>query len=348
MENKIRSDFFDNLRGILIILVLIGHFGGDNTSFTPDGNLVLQTVELFIYLFHMPLMFFISGLFSKNIEKCRKNAFWDLFIPYLLFQIFYAIIQLFYSGNKAYLLNPFYPAPALWYLLALFVFRFFLMDFIRIKYNLVIAVLISILGICILGLSHLFAMNRIFANFIYFLLGYYIEPQKILKIRKSALNHQLIRVLLYVLAFLVSSGIFATLFFILRSETISFTNLLGLIGRSKNIADVGIGLLYGPIISTVGIVLACILSFILIMITPERKCYLSVVGQDTLPLYLSHMLIQLLYLVAQRRYFFFESWTVNWFLSLIPVILCVWLFSSKWYRNGFHKILNAVKKLISK
>lgn len=132
INRKVHYDYFDNLRGILIILVLIGHFGGDNTSFASNENIFLQSVGCFIYLFHMPLMFFISGLFSKNAEKCRNNAFFDLFIPYLFFQVFYSIVILLMNKDETYIFNPFWPAPALWYILALFIFRFVLKDYIRI------------------------------------------------------------------------------------------------------------------------------------------------------------------------------------------------------------------------
>ena len=347
MQVKKRTDYFDNLRGLLIILVLIGHFGGDNTSFSADGNIVLQAIELFIYLFHMPLMFFVSGLFSKNTEKCRNNAFLDLFIPYLLFQVFYAIVQYVNSGTKDYLLNPFYPAPALWYLFALFVFRFVLHDFLKIKWNLIIALIMSVFGICILGLSHEFAMNRIFANLLYFLLGYYCDPELIICLKRKINSKRFRGIVFYLCSFFVSIATFAALCFILKSNKISLANLIGLIGRSKNIADIGLPLIYGPIFSVIGIIAAVIFSVILMACTPERNCFLTVVGQDTLPLYLSHMLVQLIYRDIQRKYFFFDSWTLNYILSFVPITFCVFIFSSKWYRKLFHNLLNGAKRIIT-
>lgn len=44
---KSRDNFLDTLKGFLIILVLIGHFVGDNDR----GNLVIQCFIMFIYLF---------------------------------------------------------------------------------------------------------------------------------------------------------------------------------------------------------------------------------------------------------------------------------------------------------
>lgn len=348
INRKVHYDYFDNLRGILIILVLIGHFGGDNTSTSPSGNLFLQSIEGFIYLFHMPLMFFVSGLFSKNTEKCRNNAFFDLFIPYLLFQVFYAIVRYIYSGTKEYLFNPFWPAPALWYLLALFVYRFILHDFIKIKGNLIVALLLSLCGISILGLTHEFAMNRIFANFIFFLLGYYIKPDTILKLKRRLFSKRLWSVLYCIGALFVSAGMFCAIFLVLRLRLVSFTDLLGLIGRSKNIVDINISLIYGPLFALAGILSAIILSIIIMSFTPEKKNWLTHVGKDTLPLYLSHMLVQLIYYVLQQRFFFFDNWTINYLLSFIPVAICVYVFSTTWYRKLFHGMLNGIKKIIRK
>lgn len=184
LKYKNREVFFDNLRGVLIILVLIGHFGGDNTGFTRDGNLFLQALECFIYIFHMPLMFFISGLFSKKTEKCRNSAFTDLLIPYFVFQLLYGIVRFLYDRSTSYLLNPFWPAPALWYLLALFLFRLVLHDFVKLRGALLIATIISILSTSLIGLSHIFALNRVFAYFVFFLFGYYADPQAVLRIKR--------------------------------------------------------------------------------------------------------------------------------------------------------------------
>lgn len=78
-DNLIKTNNFpaiDILKGIGIILVVIGH----------NSSGVLRN---FIYTFHMPLFFIISGfLFSKkNIKDYLMNSFQRLLIPYFLFLI---------------------------------------------------------------------------------------------------------------------------------------------------------------------------------------------------------------------------------------------------------------------
>lgn len=74
---------FDILKGIGIILVLFGH-----TAIPMEAKNV-------IYMFHMPLFFFCSGLFykSKSITQQITNDTKRLLIPWLTF---FAIYQLAY------------------------------------------------------------------------------------------------------------------------------------------------------------------------------------------------------------------------------------------------------------
>ena len=341
-----RSVYFDNLRAILIVLVLVGHFGGDNTSFDPDGNMFLQSVECFIYLIHMPLLFFISGMFSKNTEKCRERAFFDLLNPYLLFQVFYGIVQYVMNSSSVYLRDPFWPAPALWYLFALFLYRFLLHDIVKIRWNLALAGLLAVFGFLFTGLSHEFAMNRVVPYFVFFLAGYHISPQKVVSIRSSLLCRKGMLTLLLLFLTGFACVVFAAIYFVLDHKMISFSGLLGLIGHSRSYLDVGIGWNTALLFSVASLCTTVLLSITLLLITPEKRCCLSGIGSDTLPLYLSHMLVQVLYYWVQRRWFFFDSWTANYLLSFVPVVLCVIVFSSNRYRKCFHICLERIRSFL--
>ena len=58
---KERIVLWDNLKFILITLVVIGHLADE---FTAKSD-VYKSVFLFIYTFHMPLFILISGLFHS-------------------------------------------------------------------------------------------------------------------------------------------------------------------------------------------------------------------------------------------------------------------------------------------
>ena len=103
--------YLNTLKGLLIVLVVIGHFGQTIANNLPASFAFIgQGIVLFIYLFHMPLFLFVSGYLSKNEEKRRRKAFEDLFIPYVLFQVFVGICLLVLTksggGGIAELLHP--------------------------------------------------------------------------------------------------------------------------------------------------------------------------------------------------------------------------------------------------
>lgn len=78
MITRTRINYVDIMKGIGIVLVVLGH-----TMLTPD-------IKRYIYSFHMPLFFFISGYVFKNKQSIKntdfiKNKAKRLLIPYVMF-----------------------------------------------------------------------------------------------------------------------------------------------------------------------------------------------------------------------------------------------------------------------
>jgi len=61
---KERIYLFDNVKLILILFVVVGHFAD---LFTANHS-SMRSLFLFIYSFHMPLFIFVSGLFVKELK----------------------------------------------------------------------------------------------------------------------------------------------------------------------------------------------------------------------------------------------------------------------------------------
>ena len=123
-----RSAYWDNVKFLLISLVVLGHCLWAFRS-RPGVSLIVGS----IYLFHMPLFLFVSGYLSKNAEKRRSKAFEDLFIPYAVFQLFVGVCMLVLTKSGGALQNIFAPQMGAWYLLTLFSFRIVLPETRRIK-----------------------------------------------------------------------------------------------------------------------------------------------------------------------------------------------------------------------
>ena len=118
-STKYRNPHFDTMKGIGILLVIIGHQDGVPVPF-----------KHFIYAFHMPLFFILAGCFykPKDITKQLFSDFQRLVLPYLLFSLFFLIVPL----TKLYLKHDSEPISdvawdifhgdigPIWFLLALF------------------------------------------------------------------------------------------------------------------------------------------------------------------------------------------------------------------------------------
>lgn len=84
MSSK-RIEGIDIAKGLGIILVVLGH---QIDYFHAD----IPGAYQYIYLFHVPLFFFLSGLFIRETEglwSCIKKKFFRLYIPYLLVNVLF-------------------------------------------------------------------------------------------------------------------------------------------------------------------------------------------------------------------------------------------------------------------
>ena len=116
-----RIQWVDALKGFLILLVVMGHMA--------DPKDASSGIYSFIYTFHMPLFFMVSGILAldirnKNVSKYIGRKTETLLIPFLSF----AIITSFLKGWQYF---PLYfladNKHGLWFLLVLFVFCSFLL-----------------------------------------------------------------------------------------------------------------------------------------------------------------------------------------------------------------------------
>ncbi|WP_427813656.1 acyltransferase family protein [Enterococcus sp. 22-H-5-01] len=139
IRNRIR--YIDYVKGLGILLVILGHIG-----YGSD----------YIYIFHMPLFFFISGLLLSNLETKDAIQFLSskikgILVPYLVFSIisfiWWAMIERHLRDQsipvmKA-LLNIFIPYVGasfiynvvLWFLVAILFSYFFVFFLVKITNN---------------------------------------------------------------------------------------------------------------------------------------------------------------------------------------------------------------------
>ena len=84
LNNANRDYYMDNLKFVLMIFVVAGHFGL-KLSHIPQ----IKYLTYYIYIFHMPCFIFISGYFAKNINaggKLRVDKIMNIMFMYFLFK----------------------------------------------------------------------------------------------------------------------------------------------------------------------------------------------------------------------------------------------------------------------
>lgn len=93
---KQRIYWVDTLKGLLIMLVIMGHRAGDGFS----HGLLLSKV--YIYSFHMPLFFFLSGyvfkIKGKSFNEFVRGKIKTLIVPLVFFSLIISIFNYTYYG----------------------------------------------------------------------------------------------------------------------------------------------------------------------------------------------------------------------------------------------------------
>lgn len=168
-----RLCWIDNLRALLILLVVLGHI----IQFTHPAygdTLPFQ----YIYSFHMPLFVFVSGFVSGVYRRGVKKRFFQLIIPFLVFAVFLAI-EKGDIGECVELIV--YPEKSLWFLWALFFIILFHQIGIMFSKKLrVIEIVVQAFMWCVLlsagSKLTLFGVPIVAKFFFYYCLAYYTAP----------------------------------------------------------------------------------------------------------------------------------------------------------------------------
>ncbi|MCE9531484.1 MAG: acyltransferase [Planctomycetes bacterium] len=140
LPGSLRLEWVDYARGIGIFLVVVGHtLSGVINAGLLEPSATTGFVHDWIYAFHMPLFFFLSGLFAerslgKGSRRFVSDKLRTIAYPYVVWSLLQTSVQIFMSrytnspANWETLLSIVYVAPMqFWFLYALFLcFLFFL------------------------------------------------------------------------------------------------------------------------------------------------------------------------------------------------------------------------------
>jgi len=257
-----RDPYFDNVKAILIILVVIGHI--------LDLLLIVgyNADELFnfIYLFHMPAFILLSGYFAKHVKNPSKAE-----LKYIcIYLIATLVLHPFAHPSLLYmLLIPYY---VLWYLISLSFWYVLMQFFVKLKHSIILSIIIAVLFGYLPIRCEVLSISRTVVYFPFFLVGYYLKQKhfELLKTKKVLSSISLII-------------IFISLFFVnFNREWLYNCYNYAYLGNPEWYAGIyRIGLLFISAISTA--------SFFALV--PTKVYLFTKVGKHTLAIFLLHAFI---------------------------------------------------------
>jgi len=196
MNNANKKEFNKNmnvLRGIGVFLVVLGHasFKENFVKIVPNTTYLKWLVE-FIYTFHMPLFFFISGFFAKKMFEIKskkeylsyiKRKSFRLLLPYFTFSILGLAIKLLmsnYANNPVnintvfldILINPWEnPIKLLWFIYTLY-FIYLLLPLLNKLNNKIKLIVLGVSWVIPISYGIIFNINGIIRYSLFVILGY--------------------------------------------------------------------------------------------------------------------------------------------------------------------------------
>lgn len=328
---KPRLYMFDNLKFLLITLVVLGH---TLTSEVID-NVYLRSVFLFIYSFHMPLFLFISGLFQKKeSDSINRKKVVTYIVLGLIIKMFvmFADGMLFSGEPKFSLLNG---DGLFWYLFVLAYYHVICYCFRKVDARLIL--IISTLLSLFIGydnsIGDFLCLSRAIVFFPFYYIGFCLKPNQVLEY----CSKKVVR---------ISSVVLILTWLLLNIFCIDdLYSLRGLFTGRNSYDDVSesFGMLHRCLTSLISLIVS--ISFISVS-TYFNRCIpmISQVGEKTLQVYFWHSI-----LLKVLRYFdTFENLETIlpnscWIVFIVISLIIVVILSEDIFNKPIQWVTNSIK-----
>lgn len=321
-EKKGRDALFDNARAVLIFLVLVGHLISGRIS----EWMGLRGLYYAIYMFHMPAFVFITGYFSRNVEKGRNGAVRNFLMPYLVFNTLFAVMEYFVAGSSKNFFDYYKmtaPRWGMWFLFACFIWKLLAKDIARIRGILPLSLLIG-LGLPLFrDFDTTFTIGRIVGFLFFFVMGLWFRPEWMEKLKRiPAWAGGLVFAACAALSFWLAGNGW------MIKETLYLRSPYGDGAKAEQ-------LLMRLVLYLLGTVMT--LAFLNLM--TRKDCLLSRIGKNTLTVYVLH-----LFLVRNFNRMDVLKGQPYWYLVLAVALAAAltWVLSLDVVKKAYDWIMNKI------
>lgn len=338
-----RDYFWDNIKALLIFFVVAGHV----LEMSTLNYKLAHVFDVFIYSFHMPAFIFVSGFFAKRYcsdgkVKAVKAA--TLFAYYAVFQLLFMLLRIIFhigSSNQSF----FNPNRGLWYLLAMFFFYLITPIVEKLPAWITLPVTIA-LALAVANdrqANTYMSIMRIFTFMPYFFAGYYFKAESLSKMRSLK---AVARYSIAALCAIASVSIWVGIYLVKPNLP-----LRALFYAKANNYDREISLSFAEssICRLLVYVIASLMIAALLLAMPSVKSIIAKVGQNSLQIFVFHMLFVII---------LFDGGVINLDINSLPVfllsmaaalaitaVLSLWFFGYpfKWIQAGVKKLYSFKK-----
>ena len=270
MSNRIA--LWDNLKFILITLVVAGHFADQLTDYSS----IYSSIYLFIYAFHMPLFIFISGYFHSDRNTTKKVLFYTS-LGFLYKIVSFLIDRL--NGDSQYIFNLLADSGLAWFMfvLAIYTFVLFLLKDQNKKFILIGSIILACFAGYDKSIGDFLYLSRAIIFFPFYILGTMMKSFDILEFKRK-----------YPLLKVFSLLIFVTWVILCITKVDTLYGLRYMFSGRQPFPD-GI-ISFGPIVRLACYIISAVLGISLILLTTSKKIkWISDFGKNTINVYFWHL-----------------------------------------------------------
>ena len=322
MKEKIY--LFSNLKGILIILVVFAHM----LETTPPtiNSIIGGEIYNIIYSFHMAAFLFISGYFSRKVEKGYDNAIERYLLPYIFMNLFCAGIRFILYGKTSF--NLLQPSFASWYLLTLFFYKIYLKNILKFRHLFLISIIASILIACVNQKLAYLSIGRTVSFFPFFLLGYYFKYEWIKKIKNITLKFYAVLFLVYITAFMiVTNNVNTRKIFYFRDSY-----------KSMHLSN-----LEGMFFHAVIMLIAVLVILFLLKFVQDHKTVFTYIGDRTMSIYILHPIF---YYLSKKYNILNTGSNLDYLTIFLYTGMVMFVLSRDFIHNTLNKIFQFIGKIL--
>ncbi|UOR01758.1 hypothetical protein MUN77_00055 [Leucobacter allii] len=169
-----RIAFWDNARFALIVLVVVGHA----ISTVRTESALGFAIYAYIYLFHMPAMILLSGIFSRAEASPKViRSTLQLVVTWLIWEGIWAAVDfavLEETPDDDFLETP---AWTLWFLISLATMRILLPYLARLRHPLLVSIALALAAGAIPDIGTAFSAHRTLVFLPFFVTGWLIRER---------------------------------------------------------------------------------------------------------------------------------------------------------------------------